>query len=149
MLFQTSQEHQQLRAQIREWAEKEIKPIAFSLDKNNEFPKKQIRDFGKMGFMGLPYPKEYGGAGKDNTQLRHSRGRTVQSGRRNGSDIVGSRFSGSISIYAYGTQEQKEKYLIPLARGEKIGASDLQSLMRDPTPAVQRLLLNWWAITIF
>lgn len=39
MLFQTSQEHQQLRAQIREWAEKEIKPIAFSLDKNNEFPK--------------------------------------------------------------------------------------------------------------
>ena len=38
MLFQTSQEHQQLRAQIREWAEKEIKPIAFSLDKNNEFP---------------------------------------------------------------------------------------------------------------
>lgn len=52
MLFQTSQKHEELRTQIREWAEKEIKPIAFSLDKNNEFPKEQIKDFGKKGFMG-------------------------------------------------------------------------------------------------
>ena len=44
MLFQTSQKHEELRTQIREWAEKEIKPIAFSLDKNNEFPKEQIKD---------------------------------------------------------------------------------------------------------
>lgn len=97
MLFQTSQEHQQLRAQIREWAEKEIKPIAFSLDKNNEFPKKQIRDFGKMGFMGIPYPKEYGGAGKDILSYAIAVEELSRVDGGTGSVIVGSRFSGSIS----------------------------------------------------
>ena len=65
MLFKTTQEHEELRLQIREWVEREIKPIAFQLDKNNEFPTEQIKDFGQRGFMGLPYPKEYGGMGKD------------------------------------------------------------------------------------
>ena len=59
------EEHEALRAEIREWAEREIKPIAFTLDKNSEFPREQIQDFAKRGFMGLPYPKEYGGMGKD------------------------------------------------------------------------------------
>ena len=120
MLFQTSQEHQQLRAQIREWAEKEIKPIAFSLDKNNEFPKKQIRDFGKMGFMGIPYPKEYGGAGKD--ILSYAIAVEELSRVDGGTGVILSAHVslGAYPIYAYGTQEQKEKYLIPLAKGEKI-----------------------------
>lgn len=61
----TSQEHEELRANIREWAEREIKPIAFMLDQNNEFPREQIRDFASMGYLGLPYPTEYGGMGKD------------------------------------------------------------------------------------
>ena len=125
MLFQTSQEHQQLRAQIREWAEKEIKPIAFSLDKNNEFPKKQIRDFGKMGFMGIPYPKEYGGAGKD--ILSYAIAVEELSRVDGGTGVILSAHVslGAYPIYAYGTQEQKEKYLIPLAKGEKIGAFGL------------------------
>ncbi|MDY6045428.1 MAG: acyl-CoA dehydrogenase family protein, partial [Anaerobutyricum sp.] len=56
MYFKTSQEHEELRANIREWAEREIKPIAFMLDQNNEFPREQIRDFASMGYLGLPYP---------------------------------------------------------------------------------------------
>ena len=60
MYFKTTQEHEKLRADIREWAEREIKPYAFMLDQNNQFPKEQIKDFGKRGYLGLPYPKEYG-----------------------------------------------------------------------------------------
>ncbi|MDE6993665.1 MAG: acyl-CoA dehydrogenase family protein, partial [Lachnospiraceae bacterium] len=56
MYYKTSQEHEALRAEIREWAEREIKPIAFMLDKNNEFPGEQIRDFAQRGYLGLPYP---------------------------------------------------------------------------------------------
>ena len=65
MYFKTTQAHEALRAEIREWAEREIKPIAFTLDKENRFPKEQIMDFGKRGYLGLPYPEEYGGMGKD------------------------------------------------------------------------------------
>ncbi len=49
MFYATSKEHEELRAKVRAWVEKEIKPIAFMLDKNNEFPREQIKEFGKMG----------------------------------------------------------------------------------------------------
>lgn len=65
MLFTTTQEHEELRRKIREFAEGEIKPQAFLLDQNNEFPAEAVEKLGKMGLMGIPYPKEYGGAGMD------------------------------------------------------------------------------------
>ena len=125
MLFQTSKEHEQLRAQIREWVEREIKPIAFSLDKNNEFPEEQIKDFGKRGFMGLPYPKEYGGAGKD--ILSYAIAVEELSRVDGGTGVILSAHVslGAYPIFAYGTEEQKQKYLVPLAKGEKIGAFGL------------------------
>lgn len=106
MLFQTSQKHEELRTQIREWAEKEIKPIAFSLDKNNEFPKEQIKDFGKKGFMGLPYPKEYGGAGKD--ILSYAIAVEELSRVDGGTGVILSAHVslGAYPIFAYGTEEQ-------------------------------------------
>ena len=65
MLFTTTQQQEEIRKTVREFAETEIKPIAFMLDKENEFPSEAIAKFGKMGLMGIPYPKEYGGAGLD------------------------------------------------------------------------------------
>ena len=65
MLFRTTEKHEEFRAKIREFAETEIKPIAFMLDQNNEFPDEAVKKLGKMGVMGLPFPKEYGGAGED------------------------------------------------------------------------------------
>ena len=65
MLYQTTQEHEELRAKVREFAEAEVKPIAFMLDKNNQFPAEQVKKMGELGLMGLPYEKEYGGAGSD------------------------------------------------------------------------------------
>ena len=65
MLFQTSRGQEALRAQIRQFAEEEIRPQAFLMDQNNEFPEEAIRKLGERGWMGLPYPSEYGGAGLD------------------------------------------------------------------------------------
>ena len=65
MSFKTSEVHENLRQRVREFAESEIKPIAFMLDQNNEFPTEAIKKFAEMGLMGIPYPKEYGGAGMD------------------------------------------------------------------------------------
>lgn len=74
MLFQTTPAHEELRAKIRQFAENEIKPIAFLLDQNNEFPDEAIRHLGEMGLMGIPYPVEYGGAGAGRTELCHRGG---------------------------------------------------------------------------
>ena len=65
MLFQTTAAHEELRAKIRSFAEEEIKPLAFMMDQNNEFPEEAVKKLGKLGWMGIPFPKEYGGAGLD------------------------------------------------------------------------------------
>ena len=125
MYFKTTQAHEALRAEIREWAEREIKPIAFTLDKENRFPKEQIMDFGKRGYLGLPYPEEYGGMGKD--ILSYAIGVEELSRVDGGTGVILSAHVslGAYPIFAYGTEEQKQKYLVPLAKGEKIGAFGL------------------------
>ena len=65
MLFQTTQAHEDLRARIRAFAEEEVKPLVFQMDQGNEFPADAVKKLGEMGLMGIPYPKEYGGAGLD------------------------------------------------------------------------------------
>ena len=65
MLFTTTQEHEEFRAKVRGFAEAKIKPIAFMMDKENKFPDEQVKEMGELGWMGIPFPKEYGGAGLD------------------------------------------------------------------------------------
>lgn len=110
---------------MREFAETEVKPIAFMLDQQNEFPTEAIKKFGEMGMMGLPYPKEYGGAGLDTLSYAIA---VEELSRVDGGTgvILSAHVSlGSYPIYAFGTEEQKQKYLVPLAKGEKLGAFGL------------------------
>ena len=110
---------------VRAFAEKEIKPIAFMLDKENMFPGEQIMALGEMGLMGIPYPKKYGGAGLDH--LSYVIAVEELSRVDGGAGVIMSVHTSLCSwpIYAYGTEEQKQKYLVPLASGKKIGAFGL------------------------
>ena len=125
MLFTTTQQQEEIREEVREFAEAEVKPIAFMLDQENKFPSEAIEKFGKMGLMGIPYPKEYGGAGLD--ILSYAIAVEELSRVDGGTGVILSAHVslGSYPIYAYGTEEQKQKYLVPLAKGEKIGAFGL------------------------
>ena len=125
MYFQTTEAHEALRAQVREFAETEVKPIAFMLDQNSEFPTEAIEKFGKMGLMGIPYPKEYGGAGLD--VLSYAIAVEELSRVDGGTGVILSAHVslGTYPIAAFGTEEQKKKYLVPMAKGEKIGAFGL------------------------
>ncbi len=125
MLFKTTDIHEELRAKIRAFAEEEVKPITFMLDQKNEFPAEAIKKFGQMGLMGIPYPKKYGGAGLD--ALSYAIAVEELSRVDGGTGVILSAHVslGSYPIFAYGTESQKEKYLIPLAKGEKIGAFGL------------------------
>jgi len=125
MSCHTTKEHEDLRLKVRAFAEKEVKPIAFLNDQEAIFPAEQVKMLGEMGMMGIPFPKEYGGAGLDNVSYSIV---VEELSRVDGSTgvIVSAHTSlCAWPIYAYGTEEQKQKYLKPLASGEKIGAFGL------------------------
>ena len=125
MLFQTTQAHEELRAKIRAFAEAEVKPNAILMDQESRFPAEAIKKFAGMGLMGIPYPKEYGGAGLD--VLSYAIAVEELSRVDGGTGVILSAHVslGTWPIFAFGTEEQKKKYLVPLAKGEKIGAFGL------------------------
>lgn len=125
MSFQTTQQQEELRTKVRKFAEEEIKPLAFLMDKENEFPDDAVANLGKMGLLGIPYPKEYGGMGLD--MISYAIAVEELSRVDGGTGVILSAHT-SLScwpIYAFGTEKQKEDYLVPLCKGEKIGAFGL------------------------
>lgn len=125
MFFKTTEDHEALRAKIREFAQTEVKPLAFLLDKESEFPTEIVEKLGKMGLMGIPYPKEYGGRGSDMISYAIAVEELARVDGGTGVILSAHVSLGSWPIFAYGTEEQKQKYLVPLAKGEKLGAFGL------------------------
>ena len=125
MLFQTTEAHEELRAKVRAFAEAEIKPIAFMLDRENKFPREQMQALGKMGLMGIPYGTEYEGAGLD--VLSYAIAVEELARVDGGAGVILSAHTslGTYPIAAFGTEEQKRKYLPDLCSGRKFGAFGL------------------------
>ncbi|MEG1583567.1 MAG: acyl-CoA dehydrogenase family protein [Anaerovorax sp.] len=125
MFFKTTEKHEAFRGRIREFAEAEVKPLAFMLDQQNEFPKEAIGKLGEMGLLGIPYPKKYGGAGLDILSYAIAVEELARVDGGTGVILSAHVSLGTYPIFAYGNEEQKQKYLIPLAKGEKLGAFGL------------------------
>ena len=125
MLFTITQDQEALRAKVRAFAEEEIKPIAFMLDQQNDFPTEVVQKLGEMGLMGIPYPKEYGGAGLD--VISYAVAVEELSRVDGGSGVIVSAHTslGTWPIYAFGNDAQKKKYLPALCSGQKLGAFGL------------------------
>ena len=125
MLYKPTDDHEALRSKVRKFVEAEVKPIAFMLDKENGFPADAVRKLGEMGILGIPFPKEYGGAGLD--QMSYAIAVEELSRVDGGTGVILSAHTslGAWPIFAYGTEEQKKKYLVPLASGKKLGAFGL------------------------
>ncbi|MCD2345674.1 MULTISPECIES: acyl-CoA dehydrogenase family protein [Clostridium] len=125
MYFTTTKQHEIFRTKIREFAEEEVKPIAFMLDQENKFPAETIHKLKDLGMMGIPYSKDYGGAGLD--VISYAIAVEELSKVDGGTGVILSAHTslGTYPIAAYGTEEQKQKYLVPLAKGEKLGAFGL------------------------
>jgi alkylation response protein AidB-like acyl-CoA dehydrogenase len=125
MDFELSKEQKMIRDTVREFAEAEIAPIAAELDQQSRFPVEIFEKMGKLGFLGLPIPEEYGGAGADMVSYCLA---VEEIGRACGG--TGLSYEAHVSlacvpILLYGTEEQKQKYLVPLASGEALGAFGL------------------------
>ncbi|MBR4211698.1 MAG: acyl-CoA dehydrogenase family protein, partial [Oscillibacter sp.] len=107
MLYQTTPAHEELRAKVRAFAEAEVKPIAFSLDKNNEFPRDAVRKMGELGLMGLPYDTEYGGAGADVLSYAIAVEELARVDGGTGVILSAHTSLGTYPIAAFGNEEQK------------------------------------------
>lgn len=125
MIFKINDKQEEMRQKIRTFAEEEVKPIAFMLDQKNEFPTEAVKKLGEMGILGIPFPKKYGGAGLDNISYAIAVEELSRVDGGTGVILSAHTSLGSYPIYAFGTEKQKEKYLVPLAKGEKLGAFGL------------------------
>ncbi len=125
MDFTLSKEHEMARTLFRDFAVNEVKPLAQEVDEEERFPSETVEKMQKLGFLGIPFSKEYGGQGCDTLtyamcveELAKACGTTAV--------IVSAHTSLCCDpISKYGTPEQKEKYLRPLVSGEKLGAFGL------------------------
>jgi len=115
-------EQKMLRDMVRKFVDKELKPLAEKIDQEEKIPRELIAKIGELGLLGVSFPPEYGGAGMGETGyciVQDEIGRGCSST----ATFIGAHQSiGSSGIYLFGTEEQKQKYLVPLAEGRKIAA---------------------------
>ena len=122
MDFLLNDEHRMIRETVREFAQKEIAPVAAHYDETGEFPTPIIKKMGELGLMGIEVPEEYGGAGLDTLSYVLAMEEIAKA------DVaVSTIMSVNNSLYChgiltFGTEEQKQKYLVPVASGEAVAA---------------------------
>ena len=122
MDFTLDKKHEMARQLFKDFAENEVKPLAQEVDETEHFPEENVAKMQKLGFMGIPVPKEFGGQGCDvltYIMLVEELAKVCATT----SVVVSGHTSLCIDpIMTYGTPEQKEKYVVPLAKGELLGA---------------------------
>lgn len=125
MDFSFTNEQKMIRKVMREFAEKEIKPIAAEIDETERFPRESVEKMAKYNMLGVPIPEQYGGAGGDEIAYAIAVEELSRVCATTGVICSAHTSLGCWPLLKYGTEEQKQKYLVPLARGEYLGAFGL------------------------
>lgn len=125
MDFSLSKEHKLLQEMYRSFAEAEVKPLAEEVDEQERFPEETVKKMAKIGMLGIPFPKEYGGQGAD--QLAYTMCVEEMSKVCGTTGVIVSAHTSlcCAPIFEHGTEEQRKKYLPDLLAGKKIGAFGL------------------------
>ena len=122
MNFQLSEEHEQLREMIRDFAVNEVAPSAAERDENETFDRAIWDKMAELGLTGIPWPEEYGGAGFDYLAYCIAVEELSRVCASTGVTLSAHTSLAGWPVYKFGTEEQKQKYLRPMAEGKKIGA---------------------------
>ncbi len=125
MDFNLNKDQQMIRDVVRDFAQNEIVPRAVEIDRTGEFPLDIVKKLAEMDLMGLPFPEKYGGAGADYISYSLALEEISRACGSTGLTYEAHISLGCMPIYLYGTEEQKEKYLTPLAQGECMGSFGL------------------------
>jgi alkylation response protein AidB-like acyl-CoA dehydrogenase len=124
-----TKEHEMIHQAARDFAQNEIVPIAAEFDETGEFPMKTIKKMGEMGFMGIEVPEEYGGAGMDTLAYVLALEEISKADAAHGTIMSVNNSLYAYGILNFGTEEQKKKFLPPVASGKAIGAYSLTEPM--------------------
>ena len=138
MDFQLTEEQQMVRDMARKFAEVEIKPKAAELDDRHEHPAEIVRQLGELKMLGIAVPEEYGGGGMDNVSYALALMEVSKGCASTGAIMSVNNSLYCFPVMAYGTHEQKMKYLTPCASGEKIGCYGLTEANAGSDPASMR-----------
>ncbi len=125
MDFSLNEEQAAIRNTCRDFAEQEIQPRAEEMDRTGEFPYDIVRKMGELGLLGLPFPEAYGGADADFLSYCIAIEEISRGDVSVGITMEAHTSLGASPFYLFGSEQQKEQYLVPLARGEKLWAFGL------------------------
>ena len=125
MNFQLSEEHEMLRKMVRDFALEQVAPTAAERDENETFDMNIFKQMAELGLTGIPWPEEYGGAGMDYLAYVITIEELSRVCASTGVVLSAHTSLAGWPIYKYGNEEQKQKYLRPMAEGKKVGAYGL------------------------
>ena len=144
LTLQMTDEHEALLTMVRRFAQDKIKPVAEHFDETGEFPLETIRGMGQLGLMGIEVPEEYGGAGMDTLAYVLTMIEIAKADASHSTilSVNNSLYCNALTIF--GTEDQKQQFLVPVASGEKIGAYSLTEPMSgsDAATMSSRAVLN-------
>ena len=136
--LQLTDEHEMIRQAARKFAQDKIAPIASEYDETGDFPLATIKEMGAMGFMGIEVPEEYGGAGMDTIAYVLAMEEICKADASHGTIMSVNNSLFCHGLLKFGTEEQKQRFLMPVASGEAIGAYSLTEPMSGSDAATMR-----------
>ncbi len=125
MNFELTKEQLMIRDMVRDFAEKEVKPYARELDETHSFRLDTFQKMGKLGLMGIPFPEKYGGSGGDTISYVIAVEEIGKACGGTGLSYAAAVSLGASPIYNFGTEEQKQEWLVPMAQGKALGSFGL------------------------
>ncbi|WP_046720908.1 acyl-CoA dehydrogenase family protein [Heyndrickxia coagulans] len=125
MDFELSKEQIMLQEMVRDFAVKEIEPYAREVDETGKMRMETFQKLGNLGLLGIPFPEKYGGAGGDTISYCIAVEEIGKACGGTGLSYAANTSLGASPIYYFGTEEQKQKWLVPMAKGEALGAFGL------------------------
>src|ERR687883_645639 len=125
MQFDLTEEQQQIRRLVRDFADGEVRPVAEELDREKRFPYELVEKLGELGLMGIPYPQEYGGGGADSLSYAIAIEELARSDASVAITVAAHTSLGTWPLYAFGSERQRREWLPELCSGRKLAAFGL------------------------
>ena len=138
MNFDLDQEHELVRSTVREFAQQRVAPVAEELDRESRFPYELVGELGELGLMGMTIPEEYGGAGADTVSYAIAVEELTRVDSSVAITLAAHHSLGTLPIFYFGSEEQRQRWLPDLASGKQLAAFGLTEPDFGSNPAGMR-----------